>query len=59
REKMNRHRIMPRRDFANWGGDGRVRPTARYSAATLACDFAQPTGNHGGIPGYRYTARFA
>ena len=30
-----------------------VCPTARYSASTTACDFAQPTGNHGGIPGYR------
>ncbi|MGA7498822.1 MAG: hypothetical protein WBX00_19000, partial [Isosphaeraceae bacterium] len=29
------------------------RLTAYYSAAITACDFAQPTGDRGGIPGYR------
>ena len=42
-----------RQAVANWGGDGRFRPTARYSAATTACAIAQPIGNRGGIPGYR------
>jgi len=29
----------------------RFRPTARYSAATIACGVAQPTGSRGGIEG--------
>ena len=40
----------------NWGRGNRFRPTARYSAAITACDFAQPIGNSGGIAGYRYAA---
>ena len=42
-----------RRDAANWGRGDRFRPTARYSAATIALGVAQPAENRGGIPGYR------
>ena len=52
--KSPRERDGFRQDVANRGGDGRFRPTAHYSAAITACDFAQPTGDRGGIPGYRY-----
>ncbi|MGA7498185.1 MAG: hypothetical protein WBX00_15775 [Isosphaeraceae bacterium] len=47
------------RDVANRGGGDRFRPTDHYSAAITACDSAQPTGNRGGIPGYRYVFRRA